>query len=497
MISGCAGRFGLSPRPSLSVDQQVALTATEALQAMQDGTLTSEAYVTTLLARANALKGLNSWIALNTDGALAAARKIDAARAAGRKLGPLAGLPIYVKDNIDAEGFPTTAGTPALKHLMPAQNAPTLQRLLDAGAIVLAKANMHELAFGSTSTNVAFGFVQNPYDRSRVPGGSSGGTGAGIAARIVPAGLGTDTGASVRHPASFCGIAALRPSVGSGGLERRYSGARVVPISRTRDTVGPMGRSIADIAILDAIITGTAVPTPAPLAGLRLGLPKSYFWENLDDPVRQVAEAAVDKLRAAGVQIIEADLDSIGNLNQKVSLPVAFYEAYRDIPLYLKAEGSTITLQQVIAQIASPDVRGIFAVAAKTTLADYTQAMAIYRPQLIALYSAYFAANRVDGIIFPTVPIVPPPIDPSFGGTVSINGVPQPGGRTAEFSVLIRNVDPASNAGLPGLAFPAGLTPSGLPIGLEIDGPLGSDKRLLSIGLSIEALLGRLPAPNV
>ena len=165
--------------------------------------------------------------------------------------------------------MPTSAGTPALQHARPTKNAPSLQKLLDAGAIVIGKTNMHELAFGITSTNLSSfaGPVKNPYDRKRIPGGSSGGTAAAIAARIVTCGLGSDTGGSTRVPAALTGTVGLRPSVGNGGAERRYDDANlVVPISHTRDTVGPMGRTVADVALLDSVITGTPMAQAEPLA---------------------------------------------------------------------------------------------------------------------------------------------------------------------------------------------------------------------------------------
>ncbi|WP_256327432.1 indoleacetamide hydrolase [Variovorax sp. EL159] len=484
----------------MSAAEMSELTAVEALAAFERGALTSEAYVHALLARADALHSLNSWITLNAAGALKAARAVDAARARGNKLGPLAGLPLYIKDNIDTQGIRTTAGTPALKDSVPKKNAPVLEPLLRAGAIVLAKANLHELAFGSTSSNTAFGFVKNPYDTTRIPGGSSGGTASGIAARIAPAGLGTDTGASVRHPASFCGLVGLRPSVGNGGAERRYPGEGIVPISRTRDTPGPMARTVADVVLLDAVVTGepTHPLTSAKLAGLRLGLPHAYFWENLDLEVEAVMNTAVRKLREAGVVFVEADLQGVPELNERVSMPVALYEFYRrDLTAYLKEEGLRLTLDEVIAQVQSPDVKGIFDIAKAMPKAAYDEAIQVHRPKLIALYKDYFAKHAVEGVLFPTCPIAPPPIDPAFTGKVEINGVPQPGGPAALFQVLIRNVDPGSNAGIPGLAQPAGMTAGGLPVGLEIDGPLGSDRRLLAIGLAIEQLLGKPPAPRL
>ena len=472
------------------------LTAVQALDALANGTLRCETYVQALLERAREHQSLNAWITLNA-AALTAARAVDDKRAAGATLGPLAGLPLLVKDNIDTQGLRTTAGTRALADApLPTRNAPVLQKLLDAGAIVLAKANMHELAFGSTSSNAAYGFVRNPYAPDRVPGGSSGGTAAGLAARLAPAGLGTDTGASVRHPASFCGIVALRPSLGNGGPDRRYSGDGVAPISLTRDTVGCMARDVADVALLDAVITDSEPALPATLAGLRLGLPRGHFWESLDHEVEAIVEDAVRRLREAGVVFVEADLPGVADLNAKVSMPVALWEFYhRDLPAYLAKRGLTMSMDALAESVQSPDVRGVFEFGKSMPKAVYDDAVNVYRPQLVALYRRHFEQQGVDGVLFPTVPIPPPLIDPSFSGQVEINGVAQPGGPGAQFQVFIRNVDPGSNAGIPGLAQPAGMTRSGLPVGLEIDGPLGSDRRLLSIGLAIEQVLGLPPAP--
>jgi len=196
------------------------------------------------LERAEQAKDLNAFIVLNRDGALAAAGRVDK----GETTGALAGLPIVVKDNINTADMPTSGGTPALQNARPTRNAPSLQKLLDAGAIIIGKTNMHELAFGITSTNLSSfaGPVKNPYDKTRIPGGSSGGTSAAIAARIVTCGLGSDTGGSTRVPAALTGTVGLRPSVGNGGAQRRYHDDNlVVPISHTRDnrrSDGPHGR---------------------------------------------------------------------------------------------------------------------------------------------------------------------------------------------------------------------------------------------------------------
>jgi indoleacetamide hydrolase len=184
----------------------------EAAARLRAGELTAEALADALLARCAAAAPLNTFISLDPDKVRAAARHANQRRLRGEPLGPLHGVPLAIKDNIDTADYPTTAGTPGLATHRPKHNAPVLQRLLDAGAIVLGKANLQELAYGPTSNNAAFGPVGNPYDRTRIPGGSSGGTAAAVAARLAPGGLGTDTGGSVRVPGSLCGITTFRPT---------------------------------------------------------------------------------------------------------------------------------------------------------------------------------------------------------------------------------------------------------------------------------------------
>jgi mandelamide amidase len=456
--------------------------------------MTATGAVRAALERAEQLKELNAFIILNKDGALEAAAQVDK----GERTGALAGLPIVVKDNINTSDMPTSAGTPALQHARPTKNAPSLQKLLDAGAIVIGKTNMHELAFGITSTNLSpfAGPVKNPYDRKRIPGGSSGGTAAAIAARIVTCGLGSDTGGSTRVPAALTGTVGLRPSVGNGGAERRYDDANlVVPISHTRDTVGPMGRTVADVALLDSVITGTPMAQAEPLRGKRLGIPAA-FWSGLDRDLEAVAKAARAKLVEAGVVLVDADMTGLFEQNSKVSFPVALHEPIADIPAYLGASGiEGITLADIAGKIASPDVQGAFgAITADAFGAAYPDAIAVQRPALQKMYEAYFRDNNLDAILFPTTIAPAPLIDAQKGSSeISINGdKPVP-----TFDTLIRNSDPGSNAGLPGLSLFAGMTPGGLPVGLEIDGPLGSDAKLLGLGLSIEGILGTAPPPKI
>jgi hypothetical protein len=278
--------------------------------------------------------------------------------------------------------------------------------------------------------------------------------------------------------------------------KRRYDdGNMVVPISHTRDTVGPMGRTVADVALLDSVITGAPIATAEPLRGKRLGIP-AVFWSGLDRDVETLTGAARTRLADAGVVLVDVDMPGLFEQNAKVSFPVALHEPIADIPAYLEASGiKGIALADIAARIASPDVKGAFgAITADAFGAAYSDAINVHRPALQKIYQAYFRDNNLDGILFPTTIAPAPLIDAEKGsGEMAINdGKPVP-----TFDTMIRNTDPGSNAGLPGLSLYAGMTPGGLPVGIEIDGPVGSDTKLLGLGLSIEAILGSSPPPKI
>ena len=479
--------FLLSAGPALSASDLTELTASEAAKAIADGNMTSLELVEALIDRTGNDAG-KAYITFDPDGARAAAKAADSLQKDGAELGPLHGVPIVVKDNIIAEGLPATGGTPALKDWVPSSDAQVLAKLKEAGAILLGKTNLHELAFGITSNNAAFGAVANAYDSSRFAGGSSGGTGAAVGGHLAPAGLGTDTGGSVRIPAALNGVAGLRPSSG------RYPQGGIIPISKTRDTAGPLARSVEDLVLIDGIITGTgAALTAADLKTIRIGVPAT-FNENIDPETDRLMKAAFAAMEAEGVALVPVDTTTIADLAGKIGFPIALWEVKRDLAQFLKDNNTGKSLEDVATQVASPDVKFVFdnLILGDQAIPDeiYETSINDLRPQLQAAYADLFAANKLDAIAFPTTPLPAQPIQGS-DMTVTLNGKEVP-----TFQTFIRNTDPGSNAGIPGLSVPIGLTKDGLPVGLELDGPAYTDRHLLAIGLALESVLPETPRPQ-
>jgi Asp-tRNA(Asn)/Glu-tRNA(Gln) amidotransferase A subunit family amidase len=464
----------------------LALSTVEAVALLRSGDLSAERYAQALIAQCRRYRDLNAFIAFDAERTLEAAREADRKRTAATAPGALHGLPVVIKDNVDVAGWPTTAGTPALRSNWPAANALVAEALFRAGAILLGKTNMHELADGITNNNAAFGAVRNPYAPVMIPGGSSGGTAAAIAARLCTAGLGTDTGGSVRIPAALCGVVGLRPTSG------RYPGAGIVPISHTRDTAGPIARTVADVALLDAVIAGERLaPEPLRLQGLRIGVPRVPFYDDLDPELAAVIAGALARLREAGCILVEAAMPELARLSAAAGA-ISYYEQSRDLDAYLKAAGSPLTTREVAMEIASPDVRAIFESdvlgATATTPEAYREAMQQHRPRLQVAYASYFREQNVVAIALPTTALPARPIGQDR--EVELNGR-----RVPAFATFLRNTRVMTIAGIPGLSIPAGLTASGLPVGLEFDAPAGTDRTLLGLGLAAEAVLGRLPPP--
>lgn len=467
--------------------QRKALTATDAARLIAGQQLSSEQLVRACLAWTDVLEHLNAFITVNAQQALEQARAWDKHIADGGTPLPLGGVPIAVKDNIHVAGLPNTAGTPALKDFIPTSTAPVIQALIDAGAIIIGKCNMHELAFGVTGYNAAYHTpenigVRNAHDSRRIAGGSSSGSAVAVAAGMVPVAIGTDTGASVRQPSALNGCVGFRPTTG------RYSRAGITPIAHTRDTAGPMAHCVADIALIDSLITGATIQPARPAEQIRLGL-ASCFWQGLDEEVSEQARAALARLRAAGVTLVDVDMPGLEEANAAVSFPVVLHEAKQDLLAYLEMHVPAVSLEEMVRGIASPDVRALFEQSIMPGLIPdknghpvplpplYDQAITRGILHLQAIYQQTFHDHQLDGLIFPTSPVVAPLADDEVSSA-------------ANFTRLIRNVDPGSNARLPGLSLPVGHGAiSHLPVGLEIDGLPDSDALILAIGATLEAIL--------
>ena len=484
----------LATGQSLPAESLTELTASDALELLEGGALSSEEYVAALLLRADALQSLNVFISRDSAAALAAAREADRRRAAGLPCGRLCGLPVIVKDNIDSADLLTTAGTPALVAHRPAANAAVLQSLLDEGAVLLGKSNMHELAFGATSNNAFFGPVRNPYDPTRIPGGSSGGTAAAIAARIVPLGLGTDTAGSVRVPAALTGTVGFRPSAG------RYSTDGIVLISQTQDRVGTHARTVRDLVLLDRVLSQTESHVqPLPLRRVRLGVDRANFVNAADPEVVALFDAALERLRLRGVEVVEVSVMPRAQFLSTIAalrFSIGFYEAPPNLANYLQGVNPPLTVAQLAPQVASPDVRqlffGFFVPGAPLAVTPQAyQAGLAARAQLRNAYQTVMTENGLDALVFPTTHIAAGPIGQEF---LTLPGGTAPVPATLAYT---QNVVPASYAGLAGLSLPMGMTGAGLPAGLEVDGLEGSDETVLGLGLSIEKVLDSPPPPNL
>ena len=389
-------------------------SARRTLQAFADGEMSAEEYAQELLSRCSERADLNAFVTLDAEDVL---KRAEATAPDG---GRLAGLPIALKDAIGTVDLPTTAGTPALANHRPKQNAEVVRPLVDAGAFVFGKLNMHELSYGITSNNAHHGPPRNPFDTERIAGGSSGGAAVAVSAGMVPVALGTDTGGSVRIPAALCGVVGFRPSAG------RYPQRGIVPVSHTRDTAGPICRTVDDAALIDAAITGTKdwLETLDP-SQLRIGLPNQHFLDELDPETRSVFEARVEELRGAGWSIVPVDVEGIQKPEESCGFPIAVYETKTGLAAYLQEfapDGPS--LEQLIGAIASPDVRsilgGLLAPEFEDMAGIYQDALTNGRPRLQGQLAACFEQNRLDALMFPTT--VRPAALIGEDETVDLNG---------------------------------------------------------------------------
>ncbi|MFJ9655742.1 amidase family protein [Streptomyces microflavus] len=390
--------------------------------------------------------------------------------------GPLSDMLLAVKDNIDVARVPTTACTAALGQHVPLRHSGVWQRCAEADAGLMGKTTMHELAYGVTGSHEDRLTARNPFDLGRLAGGSSSGTAAAVAAGIVPAGLGTDTGGSIRIPAALCGVFGFRPSTG------RYPSQGIIRISRSRDTVGVMARDVGDLRLLDSVLCGRPSPgsltVPSRSSSPVLALPRATSWANLDPEVARVAEAACDELRAAGW--------SLRDLPGPLYEPDELFEAATAVPLaetrscldeYLGDHALSLSSRSVLEGLASPDVRALLAPLLDGPVISAEQYRAA---QAVSLRTARTAAQALrsvgaEAFVSPTVVAPAPPLGTDQWVRAGADQLPT-------FRTYIRNTAPAAVWGWPSLTLPAGITSGGLPVGLLLDAPRHHDELLLDLG---------------
>lgn len=410
---------------------------------------------------------LNAFIAVTADQAITSARAMEAEQRRGEWRGPLHGIPIAVKDNIDTAGIRTTAASELFKDRVPSTDAEVVRRMKNAGAILLGKTNLHEFAYGGSSSVSYFGPVHNPWALNRVPGGSSGGSAAATAAALCFASLGTDTAGSLRIPASYCGIVGFKPTYG------RVSNRGVVPLSWTLDHVGPLCRTVEDAALMLGAIAGYDELDPStadvPIAGyssacktqvskFRLGIPRIPFFEELDSEIAKAADTAIEVLRKLTATIQEIKLPEGSIPVEEIYAKVRSVEAYtyhRQWILESPDKYQAVTRQRIIQN------------AADITAPDYVQArlqVDLLRRQIKQVFTA------VDLLVLPTLPS--PPVLIADG--------------TNPTAVSIRNTSPFNVLGLPAITVPCGFTASSLPIGLQIVGAPFMESTVLALAHAYE-----------
>jgi aspartyl-tRNA(Asn)/glutamyl-tRNA(Gln) amidotransferase subunit A len=440
---------------------------------------------------------VHAWLTLCEDRALTQAKRIDVLAAKGDPLPPLAGVPVGIKDVMATQGVRTTAGSKILENFVPPYDCTAVARLESAGAIVLGKLNCDEFAMGSSNENSAYGPVHNPCDKTRVPGGSSGGSAAAVAAGMAVATLGSDTGGSIRQPASFCGVVGLMPTYG------RVSRYGLIAFASSLDHIGPLARTVRDAAILLSVIAGhdpldstsASVPVPdyqreltRPVKGLRLGVPKEYFGDGLNEEVRSAVETTTQQLAAAGAEIVPISMPHTSYAipayyviaTAEASANLARYDGVR----YGYRTKNARTLAEMYrnsredgfgAEVKRRIMLGTYALSAGYYDAYYLKAQKV---RTLVARDFADAFTRVDAIITPTAPT------PAF----------KLGEKTddplAMYLADIYTVT-ADLAGVPGISVPCGSTRSGLPIGLQVLGRHFEEGTVLRVAQAVEDFTSR------
>jgi aspartyl-tRNA(Asn)/glutamyl-tRNA(Gln) amidotransferase subunit A len=471
-LGACASAAVLEEMAARNVAGQTSdltsLSLIEAGELLRTRKVSPVELTTASLARIDRLNPtLNAFITVMHEQALADARAAERELARGRR-GPLHGIPIALKDLFDTAGVKTTAASELFAERVPTQDAEVVRRLKRAGAVILGKLNMHEFAYGDTSAVSYFGPVRNPWDRQRISGGSSGGSAAGVAARLCFGALGSDTGGSIRQPSAYCGIVGLKPTYGL------VSTSGVIPLSWSLDHIGPMCRTVADCAALLQAIAGydaadtNSLDAPVPdytaaagqrVAALRIGIPRAPFYDGLHPDIERAVDTALQTIGRMTASMHDVMLPSYE------TLPVAGAEAYAFHQQYV-----TTTPDRY-----QPATRQRIEGGGRVSASAYIEG----KRELDRLRRAVGAVfTGVDLLVTPTTSILPQTVDEA----VNSPAVPPPGG----VAPSLRNTQPFDIYGLPTISVPCGTSQSGLPIGLQITGPRLGEPKVLAFARAFE-----------
>jgi aspartyl-tRNA(Asn)/glutamyl-tRNA(Gln) amidotransferase subunit A len=434
---------------------------------------------------------LNAFLALCPERAYAQADRVDASIAQGRALGPLAGVPVAIKDVLSTRGVRTTCGSKILENYIPPYDATAIERLEGAGAVILGKTNCDEFAMGSSNENSAYGAVRNPLARDRVPGGSSGGSAAAVAAGLSVIALGTDTGGSIRQPGAYCGIPATMPTYG------RVSRYGLIAFASSLDRIGPFASNIHDVATVMAVIAGhdsndstsAAVPVPnyadeieSPIQGLRIGVPEDYFGEGIDSEVKAKVQAGIALLEKLGCKRVPLHMPHTDYAIATYYI-VATAEASSNLARYdgvrygLRVPGATLMemYRKTRERGFGPEVKRRIMLGTYALSSGYYDAYYLRAQKVRALIAQDFsnAFQKVDAIITPTTPT------PAF----------KLGEKTADpLQMYLADIYTVTGslAGVPGISIPCGKTQAGLPVGMQIFGPHFGEARILQLARAFE-----------
>ncbi len=480
------------------------LDAADAARAFRQGSASAVEVTRAALDRiARHDPAVGAFLRVDAEGALAAAQRLDARRAAGEDLSalPLAGTVVAVKDVLSTRGLRTTCASKMLERYVPPYDASCVARLRAAGAVLIGKTNMDEFAMGSSTENSAYHPTRNPWDLSRTPGGSSGGSAAAVSARLSHTALGTDTGGSVRQPAALTGTVGLKPTYG------RVSRYGLVAFASSLDVVSPFACSVADVSTLYDVIAGpdardaTCSDRPAPradlsrgeaiLKGLRVGVPTEYFAEGIDADVAATVRSAIARIAAAGAELVD------------LSMPHTRY-AVATYYVLAPAEASSNLARfdgvRYGLRVEAKDLRGMYGATRDRGFGPEVKRRILLGTFALSAgyYDAFYGkAQRARAMIakdfsdaFERVDVIAAPTSPTAAFRL---------GERVDDPLAMYLADvctlPASLAGVPAISLPAGLGASGLPVGLQLMAPAFEEPRLLAVAHGVEALLGRLPPP--